>query len=742
MINPVRWDNERLLKHRGIVSRKIQEQGLEENSKNILPTGTLVTVPHNGKKVTGKIVRYDDGKGIYSPAYVVDIGEYESIFVLASKLHQNQRVELDEISSKMVGDYYGAATKKHINKVGIKPNMYDRIEKDMGKQRKAGIDRALDRIIGASKTNEEENFAGGRKFVEPNFDFEWEEAERYPEFVKLGKDAWIELAKKGRAVTINSARGINNSDAADPDNFKSLVPAKQKRALAQLETGTVEMPIVAVYSDGRKELVGGNTRLTAMMARDGQATVWAFRVPGQQGVAEGSEQNLSVQQLATISDEALDKAYGYGRSNPGNTFGWQANLMSAAYAKKMIDAGVTDIEKISDAIHKGWNVTAQKFVQNPDQFDDTEKLRQAGKLEAKLAQRAKLMKINYGQLDNEEQEKDRVVARALLQAIKGQQGVAEGNKGISKKQETKFHAKLDKLVHDTFGRRKDEMEESLKTENPCWTGYKPVGTKKKNGKTVPNCVPKDKVDESPAAKMRMDDAIKVLNRYGASGFKTRSNDLDFYKIGNPFHLDLTWDKRGHRYVDVAHLNAIVRKLRDINLKVNDLVESVDSSYKGIGRVINIDGDAVTISTEHGVYPVLTNRLKLLSIDSIQETKQSTKPTRSNLLINKLLEQYDEVDLDTADNAVDNDQGEGGDWGKLFTKHGINFSYRDNTYILDNADEVKRAKDWIAKTDSKAQFPEFRIKRSDTDHASTAFGGGQEKSTIKEDINFLKRLSGL
>jgi len=144
-------------------------------------------------------------------------------------------------------------------------------------------------------------------------------------------------------------------------------------------------------------------------------------------VAEGSAQELSIQQLATISDEALDNAYGYGRSAPGNTFGWQANLMSAAYAKKMIDAGVTDIEKISDAIHKGWNVTAQKFVQNPDQFDDTEKLRQAGKLDAKLQQRAKLMKINYADLDNEEQEKDRVVARALLQAMKGQQDVAEGS---------------------------------------------------------------------------------------------------------------------------------------------------------------------------------------------------------------------------------------------------------------------------------------------------------------------------
>jgi hypothetical protein len=36
------------------------------------------------------------------------------------------------------------------------------------------------------------------------------------------------------------------------------------------------------------------------------------------------------------------------------------------------------------------------------------------------------MNIGYAQLPDEEQEKDRVVARALLQALKGQQGVAEG----------------------------------------------------------------------------------------------------------------------------------------------------------------------------------------------------------------------------------------------------------------------------------------------------------------------------
>jgi hypothetical protein len=146
------------------------------------------------------------------------------------------------------------------------------------------------------------------------------------------------------------------------------------------------------------------------------------------GVAENTAQPLSVQQLATISDEALDNAYGYGRSTPGNTFGWQANLKSAAFAKQMIDQGVTDIEAISDAIHKGWNTTAQAFVQNPKQFDDTAKLAAAGKLEAKLQQRAQLMKQNYAQLPEEEKEKDRVVARALLQALRGSQqpGIAEG----------------------------------------------------------------------------------------------------------------------------------------------------------------------------------------------------------------------------------------------------------------------------------------------------------------------------
>ena len=54
-----------------------------------------------------------------------------------------------------------------------------------------------------------------------------------------------------------------------------------------------------------------------------------------------------------------------------------------------------------------------------------------------------------------------------------------------------FVSKHDKTP-DTWIKEKSTMKESkksLRTSNPCWKGYEPVGTKKKRGRTVPNCVP-------------------------------------------------------------------------------------------------------------------------------------------------------------------------------------------------------------------------------------------------------------
>jgi len=39
---------------------------------------------------------------------------------------------------------------------------------------------------------------------------------------------------------------------------------------------------------------------------------------------------------------------------------------------------------------------------------------------------------------------------------------------------------------------KKRKQSPFKMENPCWSGYEMIGMKEKNGKKVPNCVPKKK----------------------------------------------------------------------------------------------------------------------------------------------------------------------------------------------------------------------------------------------------------
>ena len=41
-----------------------------------------------------------------------------------------------------------------------------------------------------------------------------------------------------------------------------------------------------------------------------------------------------------------------------------------------------------------------------------------------------------------------------------------------------------------------EKKKTLKNSNPCWKGYHPVGTKNKGGRTVPNCVPTESIQEN------------------------------------------------------------------------------------------------------------------------------------------------------------------------------------------------------------------------------------------------------
>lgn len=109
---------------------------------------------------------------------------------------------------------------------------------------------------------------------------------------------------------------------------------------------------------------------------------------------------------AKTSDAALDKKYGYGRSNVG-TFGYEANKQSAYAALNLLSIGVNDIEELAAAVHEGWAKVAREY--NDPIY--------ATKPEKKI-NRMKLAATPYSSLSEDEKEKDRVVARAIMDEYK------------------------------------------------------------------------------------------------------------------------------------------------------------------------------------------------------------------------------------------------------------------------------------------------------------------------------------
>ena len=76
-----------------------------------------------------------------------------------------------------------------------------------------------------------------------------------------------------------------------------------------------------------------------------------------------------------------------------------------------------------------------------------------------------------------------------------------------------------------------EVAEGLKDpkDNPCWKGYKPVGTKQKNGRTVPNCVPKEsKVNEisKGTAQKYLDKTVDPVHGMPKSGMNKRMKGIE------------------------------------------------------------------------------------------------------------------------------------------------------------------------------------------------------------------------
>ena len=79
---------------------------------------------------------------------------------------------------------------------------------------------------------------------------------------------------------------------------------------------------------------------------------------------------------------------------------------------------------------------------------------------------------------------DREKAKSTASLERAKQAKAEFEKEWKAKQEKK--SQEPNPIKEANAKKR-----TLKNSNPCWKGYHPVGTKKKGGRTVPNCVPKE-----------------------------------------------------------------------------------------------------------------------------------------------------------------------------------------------------------------------------------------------------------
>lgn len=113
-------------------------------------------------------------------------------------------------------------------------------------------------------------------------------------------------------------------------------------------------------------------------------------------------------------------------------------------------------------------------------------------------------------------------------------------------------------------------------DNPCWKGYKPVGTKKKNGKTVPNCVPKESMAEGESDVQEV--GVKKL-----TSLITQQNK----RQGGAEGGDNIWGPQGNFAGDPVSIGTTITKKP---IKVGQRVKVNYPNLKGVGEVTQISGE--------------------------------------------------------------------------------------------------------------------------------------------------------
>jgi hypothetical protein len=113
------------------------------------------------------------------------------------------------------------------------------------------------------------------QYKKPNFENEWMEANRYPEFQKMGKEKWVELAQQGSITKLSKIKSILGNVDLD---FDSLEDGKKERFEKAFEKGVIEMPIAVKFGENEYDLVAGNTRVAGLTKNHIDPSIWVVKL--------------------------------------------------------------------------------------------------------------------------------------------------------------------------------------------------------------------------------------------------------------------------------------------------------------------------------------------------------------------------------------------------------------------------------------------------------------------------------
>lgn len=143
----------------------------------------------------------------------------------------------------------------------------------------------------------------------------------------------------------------------------------------------------------------------------------------------------------------------------------------------------------------------------------------------------------------------------------------------------------------------DEIEEKLEkdSDDPCWKGYVQVGMKKKDGKEVPNCVPKESVNEAVQSDLDKNKPIVVKGVKGTASKKftkkfknmaaydkwmdSEGDDVEIYRVMNEEMLEENTaamaDQKRQKAAELAAKWGVVAKQRMIDKAINAVKKEAD-----------------------------------------------------------------------------------------------------------------------------------------------------------------------